>query len=46
MEISYILRSTASSTRNPSDCSNAPKSEIREERLVFPSVPLKATRLS
>ena len=41
-----LLRSTASSMRNPSDCSKVPNSEIREEPMAFPSVPLKATRSS
>lgn len=43
-DISYILlpMSTASSMRKPRVCSRVPKSEIRDERMVLPSVPLKA----
>jgi hypothetical protein len=35
------LRSAAFSRRNPTDCSNVPKSEMRKEWIVFPSVQLK-----
>lgn len=35
------LRSTAFSKQNPTDCSNVPKSEMRKEWIVFPSVELK-----
>lgn len=36
-----LLRSTASSMRSPRDCSIVAKSETLEERILFPSMPLK-----